>query len=122
MRSPVSYLWLSCLHVLVRDFFVYGKAGNVSPRHVPVDFRTTKEHITRYTLADVRTHHGVTARSDGTHAARAVANPDGTTTLIVLNEWTYANLSWGNYERAKKLPSPYRGTVTLHLGDGPNVR
>ncbi len=49
-------------------------------------------------------------------------NPDGTTTMIILNEWNYANLSWGNYERVKKLASPYRGTVTLRLGDGQDVR
>jgi len=105
-----------------RDFFVYGKAGHGGLPGVPVDFRTTKEHITRYTLAGGRTRRGVTARSDGTHAARAVVNPDGTTTLIVLTEWSYANLSWGNYERMKKLSSPYRGTATLHLGGGPDVQ
>ena len=105
-----------------RDFFVHGKAGHESLPGVPVDFRTTKEHITRYTLVSGRTHHGVTARSDGTHAARAVVTPDRTTTLIVLTEWTYANLSWGNYERVTKLASPYRGTATLHLVGGDIVR
>jgi beta-galactosidase len=105
-----------------RDFFVYGKAGHEGLLGVPVDFRTTKEQILRCTLANIRTHHGITARSDGTHAARAVVNTDGTTTMIILNEWNYANLSWGNYERVKKLPSPYRGTATLHLGDGLTVR
>ncbi len=58
-----------------RDFFVYGKAGHESLLGVPVDFRTTKEHILRYTLADVRTHHGVTVSSDGTHAARPWGEP-----------------------------------------------
>ena len=105
-----------------RDFFVYGKAGHDSPLGVPVDFRTTKEHILRYTLTDVRTHHSVTVSSDGTQAARAVVNADGTTTLIILNEWNYSNLSWGNYERVKKLASPYRGMVTLRLADGEIVR
>jgi hypothetical protein len=99
-----------------RDFFVCGKEGHESSLRVPVDFRTTKENILRYTLTEAYTQHAVTVSSDGTHAARAVVNADGTTTLIILNEWNYASLSWGNYERLKKLASPYRGTVTLHLG------
>jgi beta-galactosidase len=117
-RERPAHPWASD----TRDFFLFGKDGHESPLPVPVDFRTTKEHVFRYTLADPRTNQGVSVISDGRHAARAVVNADGTTTLIILSDWNYANLSWGNFEGVKRLASPYRGNVTLDLGRTEFVR
>jgi hypothetical protein len=100
-----------------KDFYLYGKEGqkdrNVLP--VPVDFRTTKENIRQYTLHDAGFQRGVRAISDGTLAARAVVNEDGSTTLVVMKEWNYPNLRWGNYERVKKLPPLFSGEVRMQL-------
>jgi hypothetical protein len=103
-----------------KDFFLFGQ-GSGRPDDqppVPMDFRATKEQILRYALTDRRGQSGVVVTSDGSLAARAVAHGDGTTTLVVLNEWNYTNLSWGNYERTKALITPFRGEVRLLLNPG----
>jgi hypothetical protein len=56
--------------------------------------------------------------SDGTAAARAGVNPDGTITVSVLNEWNYSNLRWGNYEAVRKLPARFAGEVRMQLIPG----
>jgi beta-galactosidase len=107
-----------------RDYFFYGKEGRKSAKalSVPVDFKTTKENVLSYSLTDSGTRRGITVTSDKSVAARAVANEDGTTTIVIMNDWNYANLRWGNYERAKQLPPHYKGEVTLQLTHGRATR
>jgi beta-galactosidase len=105
-----------------RDYFFYGKEGRLSALAVPVDFKTTKENILSYSLTDSGTLRGITVKSDAAVAARALANEDGTTTIVIMNDWNYANLRWGNYERAKRLPLHHKGEVTLQLTHGRATR
>ena len=103
-----------------KDFFFYGKEGrqaeNTLP--VPVDFRTTKENIVYYMLTDSGNRCGVRVIADAGIAARAAVNGDGTTTMIMMNDWNYSNLRWGNYERVRQLPPHYKGEVHMQLTHG----
>jgi hypothetical protein len=103
-----------------RDYFLDGKTSGRLP--VPVDFRSTKEHIVRYALTDPQGHRGACVNSDGTLAARAVVDEDGSTSVILLSRWNYVNLSWGNYEGVKPLPRPFHGEATIQLLPGEDER
>ena len=100
-----------------KDFYLYGKEGRQTGHTfpVPVDFRTTKENILHFTLTDARLQYGIRVTSEATVAARAVVNADGTTTLVVMNEWNYSDLRWGNYERVKELPPHFRGEIHMQF-------
>jgi hypothetical protein len=101
-----------------RDAFLDGKGGSGGTWRVPIDFRSTKEHIRRFALTDSVSARGVSVTSDATLAARAVVNDDGSTALIILNQWNYANLSWGNYDRVNGIDNPYHGEVHMQLISG----
>ena len=62
-----------------------------------------------------RLQYGIRVTSEATVAARAVVNADGTTTLVVMNEWNYSDLRWGNYERVKELPPHFRGEIHMQF-------
>jgi beta-galactosidase len=100
-----------------RDFYLYGMSGRPRERDfaVPVDFRTTKEHIRSYAVRDPRRQIGVQVISEGTVAARAGVNADSTVTVTVLNAWNYSDLRWGNYEGIRKMPARFAGGVQMQL-------
>ena len=100
-----------------KDFYLFRKEGGTQPVGLPVphDFRGLKENIFQYALWNQQTGVGLRVESEGTLGARTAVQPDGSLHLFVDNEWTYANLNWGNYERPVEPHSPYKGTVRVRF-------
>jgi beta-galactosidase len=100
-----------------KDFYLFRNEGGTQPAGLPVphDFRGLKENIFQYALWNQQTGVGLRVESEGTLGARTAVQPDGSLHLFVDNEWTYANLNWGNYERPVEPHSPYKGTVRVRF-------
>ncbi len=100
----------------VWDFFLFGvhpPADSSGP--LSNDARSLKENILSYAVGFENGPQRLIVESRGDQAARLKAAGDGRMRLIVLTDWNYPDLAWGNYMRVFKLGKYRHGHIQIRL-------
>jgi beta-galactosidase len=100
----------------VWDYFLQGIQGPGNPQWLlSQDARSLKENFYSYVVGLEQSRGRLTAESDGRQAARLKSVGGGRYRLIILTNWDYPDLDWGNRMRPFKFEDNLAGRITVRL-------